>query len=108
MIIENFKYMPEPTPNFSAKPLTAKAKSRKKVVRRRPPVKKETMPSKREIDRRLESIYEDEGGKIPNMREIQKVKRGSPVLGFFFTVLVVGALVAGLAWAGFFLVTIGR
>lgn len=103
MIIENFKYMPEPTPNFSAKPLTAKAKSRKKVVRRRPPVKKETMPSKREIDRQLESIYEDEGGKIPNMREIQKVKRGSPVLGFFFTVLVVGALVAGLAWAGFFL-----
>lgn len=95
--------MPEATPNFSVKSLTAMDKPKKKVVRRRAPVKKEVMPTKREIDRQLESIYEDSNGKIPNMREIQKVKKGSPVLGFFFTILVVGALVAGLAWAGFFL-----
>lgn len=56
--------------------------------------------NKQKIDRQLKDIYEDDYGRIPNMREIKRASGGSLIAGlfkFFFTV----ALVTAMAWAGF-------
>lgn len=56
---------------------------------------------KQKMDRQLKDIYEDDNGRLPNMREIKKASGGSFIAGlfkFFFTV----ALLAAMAWAGFF------
>lgn len=96
--------MPVTTPSFSVKPLTEKPKPKRKIVRRRARVAltQEAAPSQAALDRGLASIYKDASGQMPNMKEI-KVKKGSSVLGLIFTVLIIGGLLAGLAWAGFFL-----
>lgn len=57
--------------------------------------------NKQKIDRQLKDIYEDDNGRLPNMREIKRATGGSLIAGlfkFFFTV----ALLASMAWAGFF------
>lgn len=57
--------------------------------------------SNQKMDRQLKDIYEDDDGRIPNMREIKRNSGGSLIAGlfkFFFTV----ALLAAMAWAGFF------
>lgn len=60
------------------------------------------------IGRQLKDIYEDDAGRLPNMREIKRASGGSFIAGlfkFFFTV----ALLAAMAWAGFlFLPNNGR
>ncbi len=52
------------------------------------------------IGRQLKDIYEDDSGRLPNMREIKRTSSGSFIAGmfkFFFTV----ALLAAMAWTGF-------
>lgn len=73
----------------------------KKVVKRKPLSPTAKTINNKELNERLTSIYRDNDGKIPNMREI-KVKKGHPVIRGFFTLLIVAGLMAITAWAGFF------
>ena len=63
---------------------------------------------KQKIERQLKDIYEDDAGRIPNMREIKRAHGSSLLAGlfkFFFTI----AILAALAWAGFlFLPSVGQ
>jgi hypothetical protein len=120
--------MPEKKPAFSSKSIDDSAKAKKKVVRKRKPVKKisttkvkkvkpivkkrvvrrkikpkKIKPSIQEekIEEQLSTIYKDNYGKIPNMKKI-RVRRSHPIVKFFFSLIVVGGLLAAIAWAGFF------
>lgn len=88
-------YQENSTPD-SELPTPKKRGSRRKVV------SSESMSSfdKQKIDRQLEDIYEDDNGKLPNMREIKRASGGSFIASmfkFFFSLAVLAALV----WAGF-------
>jgi hypothetical protein len=98
---------------FTAKKVGVKKTDGKKIIRRKTwpsrqnqkkPISNSRSVSKiknQELNKRLNSIYQDADGKIPNMREI-RVKKSHPVVRSFFTLLIVGGLMAAAAWAGFF------
>ncbi len=71
------------------------AETTKKFRRRVPNVEKK-------IERQLTSIYEDSTGRLPNMKEI-KLKKEFSLFKFLFTILALGALIAGAAWIGLFI-----
>lgn len=92
--------------NFSAHSIGEETAKKKRVVRKSSPrpiwekkIEKEKM---KKIDKELTSIYEDKGGKMPDMKAI-KIRRRHPVLRFIFALVIVGGLMAAAAWAGFFL-----
>lgn len=87
------------TPEFFSKPIDEETAPAKKVVRK----KKVLPPSNAQgIKRAIDSIYEDDNGKLPNMKNLQ-IKKQHPVIRFFGRIIVIGALLAATAWAGFFL-----
>jgi len=57
---------------------------------------------KKKIDAELTAIYEDKGGKIPDMKKI-KIKKSRPAARFFGGLLVVGVLIAAVAWGASFI-----
>jgi len=92
--------------NFSARSIGEETAKKKRVVRKSSPrpiwekkIEKEKM---KKIDKELTSIYEDKGGKMPDMKAI-KIRRRHPVLRLIFALVIVGGLMATVAWAGFFL-----
>lgn len=95
--------MPDETPSFSAKSLSESSSSKNAPKKRR--VSKTSSPAGKkqtQIARQLTQIYQDNEGRLPDMRNI-KMKKRHPVLRLSFTLLLVGALLAAAAWAGFFL-----
>ncbi len=95
-------------PKFSTKEITKK--SPKKTVRKKPvrktAVKKTSKNNSRvsknkEIDDVLSSIYADSKGNKTKMEKIE-IKKTHPIFKFFFTLLILGAIFAGIAWLGFF------
>lgn len=95
--------MPDETPSFSAKSLSESSSPKNAPKKRR--VSKTSSPAGKkqtQIARQLTQIYQDKEGRLPDMRNI-KMKKRHPVLKFSFTLLLVGALLAAAAWAGFFL-----
>ncbi len=98
--------MPAEQPIFSSKTIEEVVK--KKIIRRRRPISKPTIKKIREkniqtdkMAKQLNSIYQDTNGNMPNMKRI-KVKKGHPIIKFLFSLIVVGGLLAAIAWAGFF------
>lgn len=99
--------MTDDTPSFSVKPLDESAKTKKSpkknVGKKRaaktglPETHKQT-----QIAKRLTQIYQDNEGRLPDMRSI-KIKKRHPALKFLLTLLFLGATLAAAAWAGFFL-----
>lgn len=72
----------------------------KKPTRRRSPAKKTSKPTdnRREVDEFLKDIYQNNGGN--NLKRI-KMKKRHPIFKFFFTLIILGAIFAGVAWFGF-------
>lgn len=67
----------------------------------KPRVENEDTYNDQKIDRQLNSIYKDDSGNMPDMRRIKKAQTGSFIGGLFkFTFSI--AILAALAWAGFF------
>ena len=54
------------------------------------------------IARQLTQIYQDSEGHLPDMRKI-KIKKSHPAFKTFFVLLILGGLLAVVAWTGFFL-----
>jgi len=95
--------------SFSSRPIGEEKPKRTRVVRKKTIavktkntdenfIEKEKMVR---IDKELKSIYSDNSGRIPNMREINKKKR-HPILRGLFALLIIGGLMAVVAWIGFF------
>ncbi len=92
-------------PEFTAKTLEGEEKNKpKKTLASR---KKTARSNTREINRAITSIYQDDQGRLPNMKKIQ-IKKSHPFLKFLFTVLILGGLLAATAWVGFFVLPSGN
>lgn len=99
--------MAEDNPSFFTQPLPEEPK--KRTVRKRTSTTTRTRRTttvkdldNKKISQKLNDIYRDADGKIPNMNEI-KIKKES---GFFkktFTFLLVVGLLVAAAWVGFFM-----
>ena len=74
----------------------------KKRGRQRKVVSSETMSNidKEKIDRQLKDIYQDDSGKLPNMKEFKRASKGSFIGGLFKFVFSM-AILAALVWTGF-------
>ena len=82
---------------------------KKRVVRRRRAPSRSTSPtpepveaprkSTPEIDRFLNSVYENDGRRT-NLKQIE-MKKSHPFLKGFFTLVILGGLLAAIAWIGF-------
>ncbi len=100
--------MPE-EPSFSTKPLTESGSARKprRAVRKKPVRKKESLEEfieekkQNKISKQLTEIYRDDQGKLPDMRQI-KITKTHPALKTLIGIILVGGLLAAVAWAGFF------
>ncbi|KKP59425.1 MAG: hypothetical protein UR53_C0002G0039 [Candidatus Magasanikbacteria bacterium GW2011_GWC2_34_16] len=102
--------MPNEAPIFSSQPLKEVAKPkttrrRTTTTRQRAALKidKPSATTTAKIDRKLDSIYKDDNGSLPNMKQIKIKRRGSPILRSLFWLFLVGGLLAAAAWAGFFI-----
>ncbi|EKD42833.1 MAG: hypothetical protein ACD_72C00561G0007 [uncultured bacterium] len=74
-------------------------KPKRRVIKSKTP--KEETYNDQKIDRQLNNIYKDDSGNMPDMRRIKKAHTGSFIGGLFkFTFSI--AILAALAWAGFF------
>ncbi|HSR89321.1 MAG TPA: hypothetical protein VLK22_02885 [Candidatus Udaeobacter sp.] len=92
-------------PSFSSKPLAETNDQEPKPRRSKPRTAKkiETNSNKQtKLSQQLTQIYQDNEGRLPDMRKI-KIKKSHSGLKNFFIVIFVGALLAAAAWAGFFL-----
>ncbi len=88
---------------FTSEPIAETPKKRKRTTTRRSTTSSaENKVSREKIDRQLNSIYRDENGQMPNMRQI-KVQHGSSWLKKTFVFLLTLGVLAAAAWAGFFL-----
>lgn len=99
--------MTDESPSFSAKPMDespALANTVKKTTRKKRAAKSSLSDEKKQtrIAKQLAQIYQDNDGRLPNMRSI-KIKKRHPALKFLFTLLFLGAALAAAAWIGFFL-----
>ncbi|MFA6547833.1 MAG: hypothetical protein WCT11_02715 [Candidatus Magasanikbacteria bacterium] len=74
-------------------------KPRRRVTKLSSP--KEESFAEQKIERQLTNIYKDDTGHMPDMRKIKKAKTGSFVGGLFKFLFSI-AILAALAWAGFF------
>ncbi len=54
------------------------------------------------LSRQLTQIYQDNEGRLPDMRKI-KIKKSRSAFKTFFVILLLGGLLSAAAWAGFFL-----
>ena len=74
--------------------------TKKTLPRRRAPAKKKVQTENRreEVDEFLKDIYQNNGGN--NLKRI-KMKKRHPIFKFFFTLIILGAIFAGIAWLGF-------
>ncbi len=90
----NQEVTPRKKPQLRTKKLTARKKS---------------LPTEAEqrIDSGLASIYQNESGRMPDMKKID-IKKRHPVLGFIMMVLIIGSLMAFAAWIGFFVLPSNR
>ncbi len=96
-------------PSFSTKPINEPGaeKKLKKVIRKKPAHKKETLEEyveekkQTKISKQLTEIYKDDQGRMPDMRQI-KITKTHTAFKTFLTVVLVGGLLAAAAWAGFF------
>lgn len=94
-------------PSFDSKPLDEIDKKQKKSSKKRyspkTTIKELTKHSDQtKMGRQLTQIYQDSAGHLPDMRKI-KIKKNHSGFKTFFIIIFVGALLAGAAWAGFFL-----
>ncbi|MFA6424204.1 MAG: hypothetical protein WCV83_02725 [Candidatus Magasanikbacteria bacterium] len=85
-----------PVENFEK---IATKKPRRRTTKALPP--KNDNYADQKIERQLTSIYKDDSGKMPDMRKINKTQTGSFLGGLFKFVFSI-AILAALAWAGFF------
>lgn len=97
--------MAEDNPSFFVQPLPEEPK--KRTVRKRtstPRPRKTTTKDldNKKISQKLNEIYCDADGKIPNMNEI-KIKKESGFFKKVFTFLLLTGLLAAAAWVGFFM-----
>lgn len=94
-------------PSFENIPVK-KPQLRTKKIATRPAARRRTPPSPTEqrIDSGLASIYQNENGRLPDMKKID-IKRRHPVLGFIVKILIIGSLMAFAAWIGFFVIPTG-
>ena len=96
-------------PSFSTKPINEPGaeKKPKKVIRKKTTRKKETLEEyveekkQTKISKQLAEIYQDDQGRMPDMRRI-KITKTHTAFKTFLTVVLVGGLLAAVAWAGFF------
>ncbi|MFA7653882.1 MAG: hypothetical protein WCX97_02460 [Candidatus Magasanikbacteria bacterium] len=84
-------------PEFLSKPITDAVAQKKRTPR----PKKSAPSNSQGINRAITSIYKDDNGHLPNMKKIQ-IKKRHPIVKFFFTLLILGGLLAATAWVGFF------
>lgn len=98
--------MTDEIPSFSVKPLdeSAAAGAPKKTTKKTRAAKSYLSDEKKQtrIAKQLVQIYQDNNGRLPNMRSI-KIKKRHPALKLLFTLLFLGAALAAAAWAGFLL-----
>ncbi len=96
-------------PSFSTKPINepGEEKKPKKIVRKKTTRKKESLEEyveekkQTKISKQLAEIYQDDQGHMPDMRRI-KITKTHTAFKTFLTVILVGGLLAAVAWAGFF------
>lgn len=89
---------------FTVHPVGDDKPKKKRVVRKKkavPPEEAVEEQKMAKINQELKNIYSDNNGRIPNMRQIQK-RNKHPLLRAFFALIVIGGLMAGAAWVGFF------
>ncbi len=91
--------MPEKNNSRDNSEDVAPKKPRRRITKTYPP--KEESYDNQKIDRQLTNIYKDDNGYMPDMRKIKRVKNGS-FIGGLFKFLFSIAILAALAWAGFF------
>ncbi|MDO8509520.1 MAG: hypothetical protein Q7S24_00050 [bacterium] len=95
--------MAEETHVFTSEPIGEPPKKRRKIPIRRTSSKSvDNKISREKIDRQLNSIYRDDNGQMPNMRQI-KVRHSSSWIKKTFVLLLTLGVLAAAAWAGFFL-----
>ena len=98
--------MSDEAPSFSVKSLdeSMSADAPKKSTRKKRVVRTSLPKNKKQAQmaRQLTQIYQDNDGRLPDMRKI-KIKRSHPGLKTFFVVLIFGGLLSAAAWAGFLL-----
>lgn len=56
------------------------------------------------LSQSLNTIYQNEQGELPNMKEII-IKKTHPAIKFFSTLIIIGALLSAAAWAGFYFIS---
>ncbi|MFH1789954.1 MAG: hypothetical protein ABH832_02710 [bacterium] len=54
-----------------------------------------------EISKKLNDIYQDRNGQMPNMRRI-KVRKSHPIIKFFLYFIVIGSFMCAITWIGLF------
>ncbi len=91
--------MPEEKISIFSKESEPPKKPRRRTTKPQPP--KENDYNDQKIERQLTNIYKDDSGQMPDMRRIKKSQTGS-FLGGLFKFLFSIAILAALAWAGFF------
>lgn len=97
-------------PSFASKPLPEldepKTKQKKSTQKRYSPkttTKELTRDTKQtKIGKQLTQIYQDNEGRLPDMKKI-KIKKNHSGFKTFFIIIFVGGLLAAAAWAGLFL-----
>ncbi|OGH84726.1 MAG: hypothetical protein A2261_00345 [Candidatus Magasanikbacteria bacterium RIFOXYA2_FULL_44_8] len=85
-------------PEFSSQNIPT-SKPKRRVARKSAVNKPDNSP---EINRAINSIYQDDAGHLPNMKKIDKTQK-HPVARFFVSLLILSGLLAAAAWIGFFL-----
>ncbi len=90
--------MPD-TPEFSTQDIAPEPKPKKRAPRK-PAVKKTSNAP--EINRAINAIYQDDAGRLPNMKKIDK-QQNHPVVRFFASLLILSGVLAAAAWVGFFI-----
>ncbi len=91
---------------FKARPVGKKKPIRRRVSasKHRATITGEKLESGKiqRIEKELKAIYEDGNtGLIPNMKKIQK-RNKHPIIKAIFSILIIGGLMAAVAWVGFF------
>jgi hypothetical protein len=98
-------------PSFSTKPINEPGteKKPKKVVRKKTARKKESLEEyveekkQTKISKQLAEIYQDDQGRMPDMRQI-KITKTHTAFKTFLTIVLIGGLLAAVAWAGLFFI----
>ncbi len=99
--------MPEDQPVFSTKPvafeLPKRRLRRRRVASRARKAAGSGDANQKKINASLAAIYQDDNGKLPDMKKIA-IKKTHPLLRLISIILLGGAALAALAWAGWLFV----